>query len=89
MPIKKSAKKYIGVSSRKTLKNKNIKGVYRNAMKKTREDISEKNIKKATEHFKKAAKALDKAAQKKVLKKNTVARYKSRLNKSLKDISKK
>jgi len=88
MPIKKSAKKYVSVSARKTLKNKKIKGVYRNAIKKTRKAISNKKIKKAGEWLKKTIKALDKAAQKKVLKKNTVARYKSRLNKAVKNISK-
>lgn len=88
MPIKKSAKKYMGVSSRNTLKNKKIKGVYRSAVKKTREAIAGKDVKKAGEWLKKAIKALDKASQKKVLKKNTVARYKSRLNKAVKNLKK-
>jgi small subunit ribosomal protein S20 len=89
MPIKKSAKKYMRVTARKTLKNKKIKGIYRSAIKKTREAISAKEVKKAGEWLKKTIKALDKAVQKKVLKKNTVARYKSRLNKAVKKISKK
>lgn len=88
MPIKKSAKKYISVTARKTLKNKKIKGVYRGAIKKTREAIASKDIKKAGEWLKKSIKSLDKAVQKKVLKKNTVARYKSRLNKAVKNIKK-
>ena len=78
----------MSVTARKTLKNKKIKGVYRNAIKKTREAISGKDVKKATEWLKKSIKALDKAAQKRVLKKNTVARYKSRLNKAVKNIKK-
>ncbi len=89
MPIKKSAKKYMRTTARKTLKNKKIKGVYRNAIKKTRLAISAKKAKEATEWLKKSIKALDKAGQKKVLKKNTVARYKSRLNKAVKDLVKK
>jgi small subunit ribosomal protein S20 len=89
MPIKKSAKKYMSVSARKALKNKKVKGVYRSAVKKTREAIANKDAKKAGEWLKKAIKALDKATQKKILKKNTVARYKSRLNKAVKAISKK
>ncbi len=89
MPIKKSAKKYMRVTARKTLRNKKVKGIYRNAIKKTREAIKKKDIKTAGEWLKKAIKALDKAAQKKILKKNTVARYKSRLNKAVKNISQK
>jgi len=89
MPIKKSAKKYMRVTARKTLKNKKIKGVYRSAIKKTREAIAKKDAKAALEWLKKAIKSLDKAAQKKVLKKNTAARYKSRLNKAVKKIVKK
>lgn len=89
MPIKKSAKKYMKVSARKAIINKKIRGVYRGAIKKTREAIADKKVKTANEWLEKAIKALDKASQKKVLKKNTVARYKSRLNKAVKNISSK
>ena len=89
MPIKKSAKKYMRVTAQKTLKNKINKGIYRNALKKTREAVVEKDIKKSQEWLKKSVKALDKAVQKKVLTKNTVARYKSRLNKLVKGLVKK
>ncbi|HOF42776.1 MAG TPA: 30S ribosomal protein S20 [Candidatus Moranbacteria bacterium] len=80
MPIKKSAKKYMRVTERKTLKNKRVKGVVKNAIKKTRESVAKGDIAKAKESLKAAIKALDKAAQKKVIKKNTAARKKSRLN---------
>ncbi len=86
MPIKKSAKKYMRVTARRTLRNRKVRGVYRNAIKKTREAIAKRDVKKATEWLKKAIKALDKAAQKKVLKKNTTARYKSRLSKAVKEL---
>ncbi len=89
MPIKNSAKKYVRVTTRKTLKNKKIRGVYRGAIKKTREAIIAKKAKLAEELLKKTLKALDKATQKKVLKKNTAARYKSRLNKAVKELSRK
>lgn len=88
MPIKDSAKKYMRVTARKTVKNKKVKGTYRSAVKKTREAISNKDFTTASEWLKKSIKALDKAVQKKVLKKNTGSRYKSRLNKSVKNISK-
>jgi len=77
------------VSAKKALRNKVVRGVYRSAIKKTREAVANKKIKIAQEWLKKSIKALDKAAQKKVLKKNTAARYKSRLNKLVKGLVKK
>jgi small subunit ribosomal protein S20 len=84
MPIKKSAKKYVRVTERKTEKNRKIKGSFRSAIKLTKEAIAKIDIAKAQESLKKSIKALDKAGQKKVLHKNTVARKKSRLNKAVK-----
>jgi small subunit ribosomal protein S20 len=89
MPIKKSARKYMRVTASKTEKNRKIKGQFRSALKVTREAISKNDVEKARESFKKAAKALDKAVQKKVLHKNTAARTKSRLNKLVKAMVKK
>lgn len=85
MPIKNSAKKFMRVTDRKTEFNKSVKGVYRNAIKKTREFVRSGDIKSAQEWLKKSIKALDKATQKKVIKLNTASRYKSRLNKFVKD----
>ncbi|TSD00324.1 MAG: small subunit ribosomal protein S20 [Parcubacteria group bacterium Athens0714_25] len=87
MPIKKSAKKYMRVTDKKTARNKIVKGVFRSAIKKTRDAITEKNIEKAQEWLKKSIKSLDKAVQKKTLVKNTAARYKSRLNKAVKELA--
>jgi len=89
MPVKKAAKKYIRVSKRKALKNKSAKGVLKNAIKKTQEAVKAKKIDDAKKWLKVAIKALDKASQKKILKKNTTARKKSRLNKLVKKIIKK
>lgn len=89
MPIKKAAKKYMRVTKRKTLKNNKIKGQFRSAVKATKTAISKNEVDKAQEFLKKSIKALDKAAQKKVLTKNAVARMKSRLNKQVKTIAKK
>lgn len=88
MPIKTSAKKYMRVTDRKTVKNKKVKGTYRSAMKKTREAIAGKDFETASEWLKKSIKALDKAISKKVIKKNTGSRYKSRLNKLVKNSAK-
>lgn len=80
MPIKKSAKKYMRVTAKKTLRNKIVMGVVKNAIKKTREAVTANKLDEAKDGLKRAIKALDKAAQKKVIKKNTAARKKSRLN---------
>jgi len=89
MPIKKSAKKYMRVTSRKTEKNKKIKGLFRGAIKKTKEAVAKNDLEVAKEELKKAIKALDKAAEKNVIHKNTAARKKSRLNKIVKAAVKK
>ena len=80
MPIKKSAVKYMRVTAKNTIRNKVANGVVKSAIKKTREAVTAGNIDEAQETLKKAIKALDKAAQKKIIKKNTAARKKSRLN---------
>ncbi|HAI73927.1 MAG TPA: 30S ribosomal protein S20 [Candidatus Moranbacteria bacterium] len=87
MPIKKAAKKYMRVTARKTEKNRKIKGAFKSAIKYTREAVAGGDKEKAQEFLKKSIKALDKAAQKNVLHKNTVARKKSRLNKMVKAIA--
>jgi len=87
MPIKRSAKKYVRVTARKTERNRKIKGAFRSAIKKTLEAIHTGNKDLAREWFQKSAKALDKAAQKKVIHKNTAARKKSRLNQKIKALS--
>lgn len=84
MPIKKAAKKYMRVTERKTEKNRKIKGAFRSAMKATKEAVAKADSTKATEYLKKSLKALDKAAEKNVIHKNTAARRKSRLNKAVK-----
>lgn len=89
MPIKKAAKKYVRVTLRKTEKNRKIKGQFRSAIKATLEAVNKGEVDKAKEFLKKSIKALDKAVQKKVLHKNTVARKKSRINKVVKALVKK
>ncbi len=75
------------VTAKKTLRNKIVTGVVKSAIKKTREAVNASNVSEAQEWLKKASKALDKAAQKKIIKKNTAARKKSRLNASVKKIA--
>lgn len=80
MPIKENAKKYMKVTAKKTDRNKVVKGVFKRAIKATREAISAGDTKKAQEMFARAQKSLDKAVEKNIMKKNTAARKKSRLN---------
>lgn len=77
------------VTKRKTEKNNRVKGVFRSAIKKTHEAISKSNTEDAQKWLKVAIKGLDKAVQKKTVKKNTAARKKSRLNTAVKKIAKK
>jgi small subunit ribosomal protein S20 len=84
MPIKKSAKKYMRVTAKKTEKNKKAKGLFRSTIKKTRESVQNGKVEDAKEWLKKSIKALDKAAEKNIIHKNTAARKKSRLNKFVK-----
>lgn len=77
------------VTDRKTEKNRKIKGNFRSAIKATNEAVAKGDIAKAQESLKKAMQALDKAAQKNVIKPNAAARKKSRLNKKVKAIAKK
>ena len=88
MPIKKAAKKYMRVTAKNTALNKIVKGVVKSAIKKTREAVTAGKLDEAKDWLKKANKSLDKAAQKKVIKKNTAARKKSRLNALVKKATK-
>jgi small subunit ribosomal protein S20 len=80
MPIKTSAKKYMRVTDRKTALNKTVKGVLKSTVRKAKEVASDKSKDVRTESFRKAQAAIDKAAKRGIIKKNTAARKKSRLN---------
>ncbi len=79
MPIKKSAFKSLRQSKKRALKNKKIISDTQALIRKVRKTIATKDSAKAQELLKQVIKKLDKAAQKGVIKKNTVARTKSRL----------
>ena len=83
MPIKKSAIKELRKAKKRTLRNKRVKENIKNLIKEARKLIEAKKKDKAKEVMKKAMKALDKAAQRGIIKKNTAARKKSRLAKRL------
>jgi small subunit ribosomal protein S20 len=87
MPIKENARKYMRVTKRKTLRNKTVKGVVKSTVKNTRTAITTGNATDMKDAYLKAQKAIDKAAAKGIIKKNTAARKKSRLNAAIKKAS--
>jgi len=78
MPNIKSAKKELRKSAKKLIYNKKIKDNLKNLIKKSRKSI-ESGEDKAKELVAITLKALDKAAQKGIIKKNAKNRNKSRL----------
>ena len=82
MPNTASAKKELRKNIQRQARNKKIKDNLKDLIKKSRQAIAAKNA-QAKELDAKTLKALDKAAQKGVIKKNTCNRRKSRLQQSL------
>lgn len=77
--MKKQAYKALRQSKKRYEKNRIIKATLKTTLKKTRQAITAKTVK--TEELRKALKDLDKAAQKRLIKKNTASRKKSRIMK--------
>jgi small subunit ribosomal protein S20 len=88
MAIKHAAAKAIRKSAKNRAFNLKVKGGFKKLLKESRSLIVAKKIAEAKKSVLAAAKSLDKAARKKVITKNTAARLKSRLMKSLNAISK-
>jgi small subunit ribosomal protein S20 len=84
----KSAKKELRKSAKRLVLNKKIKDNVKDLIKKSRKAIEAKD-EKAKELVAKTLKALDKAAQKGIIKKNTRDRNKSRLHLRLNKSTKK
>lgn len=80
MPIIKSAKKALRGSKRKKVMNDRRKRVMKTSEKDLRALITEKKKKEAMALLPTVQKALDKAAKRGIIKKNTAARKKSRLS---------
>lgn len=83
MPITKSAKKALRSSKRKRIFNLRRKSEMQNVIKEYKKLVSSKKAEEAKKLIPKLQKAIDKAAKKGVIKKNTAARKKSRLTKKL------
>jgi len=83
MPQTKSAAKALRQTKKRTLRNKKIKHNLDYLLRQFKKALSANDKIKIEEFSKKLVKALDKAAQKNVIKKNTAARKKSRLMKKI------
>ena len=83
MPNIKSAIKRVKVNETKTSENTMIKTAYKTAVKNFMNEVESGNKEKATEWYKVAVKAIEKAATKGVIKDNTASRKKSSLTKAL------
>lgn len=82
MPNIKSAMKRVKVTEAKTLRNSMIKSALKTSIRKAKEAIAGKEEDHA-DALKNAIKAIDKSVAKHILHKNTAARKKSKLVKSL------
>ena len=82
MPQKQQAIKALRQSKKREAKNKILKSTVKTLVKKTRKSIDNK-AKDIDAQIKQAQKLLDKAIKQGIMKKNTVARRKSRLMKKL------
>ena len=79
MPNIKSAEKRVNVSSRRTLRNVSLKSALRTTIKKFESALGQSDVDQARVALKLANRALDKAATKGIIHRNTASRKKSRL----------
>ncbi|MFH0853959.1 MAG: 30S ribosomal protein S20 [bacterium] len=86
MPVKKFAEKALRQSKKAMVRNLKVNRTIKDLTKKALKSIDAKNIEEAKEHSSGAIKAIDKAIQKKIMKKNTGARQKSALMKKINNI---
>ena len=87
MPIIKSSKKSVKTDKEKTIRNNFYMKTVKNAIKNTDKLVAAKDVEAAKEALAFAIKSIDKAASKGLMKKNTAAREKTRLNKNVKDLA--
>ncbi|MCF6095944.1 30S ribosomal protein S20 [Thermovorax subterraneus] len=87
LPNTASAKKKLRQAKKRTLRNRLVKAKVKAAIKKFNEALQSQDAETIKTALIGAVKALDKAAAKGVIHKNTAARKKSRLYKKLKQLS--
>ena len=86
MPIIKSSKKSVKTDKAKTIANNVYTKTVKNAIKNVDKLVASKDKEKAKEALDFAIKSIDKAVSKGLMKKNTAAREKSRINKNVKEL---
>ncbi len=82
MPNKKSAKKDLRKNIKRQQANNAIKKQVKDLVKKTKKEIEAKHV-EVKKDFNQVIKAIDKLAKKGIIKKNTAARKKSKLQKKV------
>ena len=87
MPNIKSSKKSVKQDIKETIQNNVYTAKVKNCTKKVEKAISENNKELAEAELKKFICNIDKACSKGLIKKNTCARKKSRLNKKVKEMN--
>lgn len=85
MPITRNAKKALRVANRKQAVNARTKKALKEGVKSIEKLVSAKNWKDAKKSLAEAYSAIDKAAKKGVIKKNTASRKKARLSRMSKE----
>ena len=83
MPNMKNAKKAVRQNPKKNELNNNFKASMRTAMKNVEKAVESNDKEKASANLKVAIKRIDKAASKRIVEKNFVARNKARLTKKV------
>lgn len=89
MPNLKASKKDLRQSKQRAVRNKVVKDELHSLRRKFRLALTEKDSAKVNELAKALVQKFDKATQKNIIKKNTAARYKSRMMKKVNAITKK
>ncbi|MDP9727361.1 30S ribosomal protein S20 [Alicyclobacillus tolerans] len=79
MPNIKSAEKRVHVTKRRTLRNASLRSALRTTLKKFDVTLSQNDVEQARQALRIATRALDKAATKGIIHRNTASRKKSRL----------
>lgn len=88
MPNIKSSKKSVKTDALQTVANNNYSARVKNSIKRCEKAIKDNNSELANKELKTVIANIDKACSKGIVKKNTCARQKSRLNKKVKEMSK-
>ena len=87
MPIIKSSKKSVKTDAKQTIENNFYTKTVKNAIKNCEKAIAANDVEAAKTLYATVVKSIDKAQSKGLVKANTCAREKSRLNKKIKDMA--